>query len=137
MKKLITLTFLLIALPAFSQPLNEIYGTKPRVGQGACSAKSVQEMDGVLMTVKMKKNYDWIIDNCKNYKAIVENKFPDRLQKETKLDLTIYSYLKDCYSEKDIDKIMAKSKPQANVKSCSFSSNDAAVGGVMNLLGNY
>lgn len=137
MKKLFTLTALLSSQLVLAQPLNEIYGVKPKVGQAACSAQSVQEMDGVLMTVRMKKNYDWIIENCNNYKSIVENKFPDRIKKETKLDLSIYSYLKDCYSEKDIDNIMLMSAPPAEVKSCSFSSNDAAVGGVMNLLGNY
>ena len=137
MKKLITLIFLFIALPAFSQSLNEIYGTKPKVGQGACTAKSVQEMDGVLMTVRMKKNYDWIIDNCKNYKAVVEGRYPDYINRGTKLDLSLYSYLKDCYSEKEVDRIILMSKPPADVKSCTFKSNDAAIRGVMNLLGNY
>jgi len=136
MKKLFAL-LALISLPALAQPLNEIYGVTPSVGQGACSATSVEEMDGVLMTVRMKKNYDWIISNCEDYKRIVEGKFPNHISKEIKLDLAIYSYLKDCYSEKDINVIMLLSKPTAEVKSCSFSSNDAAVGGVIHLLGNY
>jgi hypothetical protein len=139
MKKILVLILLSFSVPALAEELrlNEIYGLKPKVGQEACPLKSVEELDGFLMTLRMVKNYDWLMDNCENYRNVVERKFPDRYRREVKLGAVSGTYLNGCYSKDEISFILAVSKPTPEVKSCSYSTNDAAIRGMFRLLESF
>jgi hypothetical protein len=139
MKKTFVMIFLFFSLPVIAEeiPLNEIYGLKPKVGQEACPYKSVEELDGFLMTLRMVKNYDWLMDNCENYRNVVERKFPDRYRREVKLGAMSGTYLNGCYSKDEISFILAVSKPTPEVKSCSYSTNDTVIRGMFRLLETF